>query len=279
MPRISLLRILAFIPLVWLSLIFTWLFLPSPQITHNDRGNYIQQTLQSGQIVTTVLDWPPPHGECAAYAIDWQLRPSRAKDSVTLHIGKARINLTDLVMQHTELYLSHPIEAGVRSGDLDHLINMPWFDYADASLFHHQMHGFTDDLRLRALVFPDSSEVQIWKDAASWLTFTDPSLLDDERRATGLLASFSQVQTVKGARANIGGIVVSDVWPLALQNLPSTFIHLGDHRTYIDDPPGTAGSCDLSGCLVYVGLHRPCRRGICSHRAGLLAYIWQTSVS
>lgn len=209
MPRITLLRILGFIPLAWLCLIFAWLFLPSPQIPRAFRDNHIQQTLGSGQVITTVLDWDAPLGECASYAVDWNLVSNKRDDSVTLRVGKARINLTDLVL-HDVPYLSPRINAGVRSGDLDHIINMPWFDYADANLFHHQMHGFPGDLHLRALVL-NSQEVQIWKDAASWKTFKNPATLDDERRAVGLLATFAKVQNVKGARASISGIRVSDV--------------------------------------------------------------------
>ena len=156
-----------------------------------------------------MLDWDRPAGECASYAIDWSLVSENRADSVTLRVGEARINLTDLVL-HDVPYLSPRINAGVRSGDLGHIINMPWFDYADATLFHHKMHGFPGDLYLRALVL-SSQEVQIWKDAASWDTFTDPATLDDERRAVGLLATFAKVQNVKGARASISGIEVSGV--------------------------------------------------------------------
>lgn len=87
---------------------------------------------------------------------------------------------------------------------------MSWFDSADAILFHHQMDGFTGTINLRAFVL-DNHQVQIWKDTASWKTFTNPSQLEEEHRAIGLLASFSMVQTVKGARARVTSIKVSNV--------------------------------------------------------------------
>ena len=214
MPRITPLRILCLVVLAWLALVFAWLFLPSPQIPRALRSHYIQQTLGSGEAITTVHDWSVQEGECAAYAIDWILEPKQDDDSVILHVGEARINLTDHIIGRHSPYLSFPITARVRSGDLGHIINMPWFDYADANLFHHQMHGFPGDLSTRVLTIPATKEVQIWKDSPSWRswnTFSDPSELDEERRAVGLLASFSNLQTVKGARASISGIVVSDV--------------------------------------------------------------------
>ena len=207
MPRITPLRLLAFFPLAWLCLVFAWLFLPSPQVPRAFRDDHIQQTLVSGQVTTAVFDWDSPAGECASYAVDWSLLSNKKDDSITLRVGEARINLTDLVL-HDVPYLSPKLNAGVRSGDLNHVINMPWFDYADANLFHHQMHGFTGDLHLRALVLR-SQEVQIWKDAASWKIFKDPAGLDDERRAVGLLATFAKVPNVKGGRASISGIEVS----------------------------------------------------------------------
>ena len=220
MPRITPLRILGFIPLAWLSLIFAWLFLPSPPIPRAFRDNHIQQTLGSGQIITTVHDWDAPAGECATFATDIQLVSTKRDDSVILRMGEARINLTDLVL-HDAPYLSPRITAGVRSGDLDHIINMPWFDYADANLFHHQMHGFPGDLHLRALVLRPQ-EVQIWKDAPGFDIIKNPTTLDDQRRAVGLLASLAKVQTVKGARSSISGIEVSNV----KGRLPSKTYHI-----------------------------------------------------
>jgi hypothetical protein len=210
MPRVTCLRVLYLIVLIWLCLIFAWFLLPSPQIPRSLRSNHIQATLRSGEIITTIHEWDRQVDECAAYAIDWQLEADHAHDSVTLRLGKAHINLTHLAVQHSPPFLSDQLQARVRSGDLDHIINMPWFDYADANLFHHQMHGFHGQLNVRALV-SDSKEVQIWKDAASFNQFTGLAQLDDERRATGLLATFSKVQTIKGARASISGIVVSGV--------------------------------------------------------------------
>ena len=215
MPRITILRVITFVFLAWLCMIGAWFFLPSPQVPRALRSHHIQETLRSGQVITTVLDWAKQTDECAAYAIDWQLVPDYHNDYASLTVGSAKINLTSLALEYSppQPYISTKMTAEVRSGDLDHIINMPWFDYADANLFHHQMHGFPGYLDIRIIMI-NAKEVQIWKDSPSWDAHdVDSQLahLDDDRRATGLLATFSKIQTFKGARGSISNIVVSEL--------------------------------------------------------------------
>jgi hypothetical protein len=210
MPRLTLLRALKLLLILWLVLIFVWVFLPSPEVPPPLRDKYIQNTLISGKTITTVHDWDHPTGECAAYAIDWQLIPDTRHDSLTLHIGTSHINLTEPLVSHED-YPRFDIATrttGVRSGDLNHMINMPWFDYADANLFHHQMHGFDSQLKIR-LVATASGVVQVWMNNDRIPSNSDGWKQRGWHRGTNLLGAFSGIEVERNSRSSVAGIETS----------------------------------------------------------------------
>ena len=104
MPRISILRLLSLIPLFYICATGLWLFLPSPVISHIHREHHIQSTDSlSGKPLTTIHGGssPPPLSATSRampqkqnyFAITYQLQP--AKNSITLFIDDAKLNLTD----------------------------------------------------------------------------------------------------------------------------------------------------------------------------------------
>ncbi|KAH8692219.1 hypothetical protein BGW36DRAFT_387200 [Talaromyces proteolyticus] len=241
MPRFTLLRLIKSFLLFWIALVGLWIFLPSlsPAPT-NLRDHYIQNILTAGQTLHTVHKWHPsyaspgasgrvphPSDDCSGLIIDWRLVSDVQHDSVSLDIGEhVHLNLTDAILKSTqknddddadlftrnnELYVSEVLNAHINAGDENHVINMPWFRWADMALFHHQMHGFTYAIQIR-VVARDGKRVEIWK--ASTLDNGDDVNLIDPRpsdREFGVIASFSDLQVTQSARSGISGIVVSDV--------------------------------------------------------------------
>lgn len=231
MPRLisSVSRILKFFFLSWLSLIGLWTFLPSPTIPVNSAGHdqRIQQTLTSGRTLKTIhrwspfffADWVSPHRQspdCSGLIIDWRLVSDHDDSVALLEMGRdlrARINLTDAILQvqqqrddavdkNPPIYFSDQITVQVDGGDEDHVINMPWFYWADAAIFHNVMHGFTHDIHLRVVARRETETVEIWKAAvlAKWVRLAeDEDLAADFQkispadRSNGVLASFSNI--------------------------------------------------------------------------------------
>lgn len=261
MPRLCL-RLIGILPLAWLCLLGTWLFLPSPTIRNLERDGYIQARLRSGAAVTTVAEFNDSFkktnmkeysrggtlvstscSDCVALILDWRLENHVASDSVMLHIGEARINLTGSALQFSRTekgsgkegveiggqpYVSEPIMARLRAGALAHVIIMPWFNWADRILIHWTEYMGRENIYLRVLV-PASGVVEIWKDDPSLRSLFSASQLPgirDTDREVGMLAAISNVPTTRIAgahtRANTVQINVSHVqgklpsktWPI-----------------------------------------------------------------
>jgi hypothetical protein len=232
MPRFTFFRLIKTFFLFWAVLVSLWLFLPSPSppLAAELRDQLIQTELTSGEILHTVHKWhdsyasvdasghvPRPSDDCAGLLVDWHLISDDAAQHVLLKVGEhTTLNLTDAVLKSAEgkeeggstrstesqshnalsgLYVSDILSVEVRAGDKDHIINMPWFRWADMALFHHQMHGFSYTIELKLIARQIGGRVEVWK--ASALAGADASYLLNPRpadRELGLLASFSDVQ-------------------------------------------------------------------------------------
>lgn len=252
MPRFTFLRLIKSFVLFWVVLVGVWLFLPSPSppLAADLRDHFIQTGLASGKVLHTVHKWhasyaspdasghvPRPSDDCAGLLIDWRLVSDTS--AVLLKVGdeqqRTTLNLTDAVLKSGEedqksesgaesksghnalngLYVSDVLSVEVRAGDEDHIINMPWFRWADMALFHNQMHGFTYSIELKLVARQTEKRVEVWK--ASALAGADASHLLSPRpvdRETGLLASFSDIPLLPSgqtAPAALSSIRVTDV--------------------------------------------------------------------
>lgn len=184
-----------------------------------------------------------PADDCRGLLFDWRLvSDAHHKAAVLLEMGRdfrVRINLTDDLLRVQEnsapadgvnvvaeggndksVYISQLINLQVDAGSRDHVINMPWFHFPDAALFHNQMHGFTYDVQIRVVARRETGTVEIWK-AASLLDCArrqeheqqqhryggirknDPFTLDFDKttlddRENGILASFSNIYHISG---------------------------------------------------------------------------------
>ncbi|KAK8098129.1 uncharacterized protein PG998_013615 [Apiospora kogelbergensis] len=241
MPRCSITRVLGLLPLTWLCLVGTWLFLPFPEVPSVHRDAYIEQTLRRGGALTTIH----PYGDfykgtvtgaheascedgCGGLVLDWHLVADTTTDALVLRLGDARLNLTDAALRsagadpHTPYYLSDRIRTRVRHGTTDDAINMPWFRWTDQVLVGDVLHG-TMDKEIDVRVYSHTSgTVEIWKEVSLWRGFQGPAAIRDADRMVGLLASFDNVSLQNLKRSStvdlvVGGIkgeLPSTTWPI-----------------------------------------------------------------
>ncbi|KAK8069927.1 hypothetical protein PG994_006543 [Apiospora phragmitis] len=211
MPRCTITRVLGLLPLTWLCLVGTWLFLPSPQVPSTHRDAYIQQTLRTGGALTTLH----PYGDfykgtvdrvrgsnckdCGALILDWHLDADAKSDALVLRLGDARLNLTDAALQSAAAdpakpyYLSDRITSKVRHGTTDDAINMPWFRWTDKVLVGEVLHGSWDN-QIDVRVYSHASgTVEIWKELSLWNDFQGPTAIRETDRMVGLLANFDNI--------------------------------------------------------------------------------------
>jgi hypothetical protein len=247
MARLSICRLLGLIPMAWLALMGTWILLPSPPASHGlNISPSVERLLRIGNTVTTVdeyaLSYTGGHsgsrmcGACTGLVLDWHLESDIATDSLILHLGHTRINLTDAAVRGPEKsmgvggkvgghYLSEPIPLTPRIGGTSDFTIMPWFNWADKILIGATLHHASDWISLRVFV-PEPGVVQIWKDLSLWKDFAGANTLRETEREVGLLASFSHISSKRweGAaiRANIAtvgvsgvkGVLPSKTWPI-----------------------------------------------------------------
>lgn len=205
-----------------------------------------------------------PPDECPALLIDWRLVSSPAHDpAVMLEMGRdfrVKLDLTDAVAKLNvsndendndsgnglpNIYLSDQITVQVDVGSEDHIINLPWFHWADAALFHNHMHGMTHnvDLRLVALRHQeveatDTIIVEIWK-AAPVIEWEQKKreqahrknqfmYLPNEGDGVGGDDSNDIVDIFKSASHRSKGVLAS------FSNIPSPSSPAQSHKTTID---------------------------------------------
>ncbi|KAK7943575.1 uncharacterized protein PG986_012688 [Apiospora aurea] len=249
MPRCSITRVLGLLPLTWLCLVGTWLFLPFPEVPSIHRDAYIQQTLRTGGALTTLHPYSDFYKgtidrvrgsaceDCGALILDWHLIADTKSDALLLRLGDARLNLTDAALQSSvanpdkqqppEFYLSDRITAHVRHGTTDDFINMPWFRWTDKVLVGDVLHGSGDkEVDLRVYSHAGSGTVEIWKELSLWGGFPGPSAIRETDRMIGLLAAFDHVtleridgaanraKTVDVEVSGIKGEFPSTTWPV-----------------------------------------------------------------
>ncbi|KAM0813369.1 hypothetical protein AB5N19_13362 [Seiridium cardinale] len=236
MPRITISRVLGLVPLIWVCLVGTWFFLPSPVVPPYARDEYVQNHLRHGSTVTTISEYGEsfkfrndPHGrqcnECSGLIINWRLESNRATDSLVLHIGdQSKVNLTEAAIRGPAAgkpddektpYLSDSFGADVYSGGTGHPTILPWFRWTDKVLIDWTMHGWGEGLRLRVFS-PEPGVVEVWKDIDMWQTYRPGDPVRETEREVGLLASFSHVPGVQFSgialtRANTANVEISKV--------------------------------------------------------------------
>ena len=199
MPRLTFIRLLKSVLVLWLSLVGFWLFLPFPVHDSAVQKTLIQRLLRSGYPIRTVLAYHSSFlaprdtprwqlsGCSSAIVIDWKLISDRIHDSITLQIGESfSLNLTELVikdhLKRRESHLSlseHPsvtwtdeLSVRVRSGAAGQIYDPWWFHYADAVLFDEQMWGGDYcDLDLKFLVTA-MHQVEVFK-ASTFYSYDD----------------------------------------------------------------------------------------------------------
>lgn len=246
MPRITLSRVLGLVPLAWVCLVATWFFLPSPVVLADSRLEHIRQRLLHRYEVTTVVElgdtfkndrnWLNRCSDCRGLIFDWQLESNYATDSLILHIGNGRINMTEAALRGPKAestavepqipYLSAPIKAQVHGGGTDHETAMPWFTWTDKILIDWTMHSGEVDLSFRSFS-PEAGVVEIWKDISMWATYEPGTPVRETEREVGLIARFTNVPTqaftgASGLRANTANLGVtalqgqlpSKTWPI-----------------------------------------------------------------
>ncbi|KAI1843347.1 hypothetical protein JX265_007822 [Neoarthrinium moseri] len=248
MPRITVSRVIGLIPLTWFCLVGTWFFLPSPVVSPINRPGTIASTLQSGGTITAVVENKQSFKRkrddgipiqwacsgCSGLVLDWRLESHAPTDSLLLHLGEARINLTEAALQGpqpdadekaTSIYVSPPIKARIRTGSTRHSLIMPWFTWADSILTYWTMHYPREDILVRTFS-PEPGVVEIWKDIEMWDAYAAGNTIRETDREVGLLGTFSHVPTTRlpGAplRANAAGVKVAGIqgelpsrtWPI-----------------------------------------------------------------
>lgn len=224
----------------------TWFFLPSPLVPTSRRDDYIQSNLRIGGELSTVVEYSKSFkfsgnrgsrqcSECDGIILDWRLESHRTTDSLLLHLGEARINLTEAALagpkatqpvEEQVAYLSEPSKVRVRAGDTDHVTILPWFRWTDKILINSIMYSHHEDLEMRVFS-PAPGVVELWKDIAMWETWKHGVPVRDTERDVGLLASFSHLQTIQftGAEAlranaihaeiaHVQGQLPSKTWPI-----------------------------------------------------------------
>lgn len=217
MPRLTLLRAVLLLPVLTTALVILWFALPfSPPQTLSDKQNYVNRILQRGASLTTVHregitfrsdTWlgpddsqPGRRGWWSAVILEWQLEQPTPNGNIMLKIGTptntahpdlgARIDLTKLAHDEPQ-FVPEGLLMWTSAGDQDGF-SLPYFDYADATLFYHQVEQSEQLVNLRILV-SEPGVVQIWKDMPNWNSFNAShiSLIDDDDRRNGLVATFS----------------------------------------------------------------------------------------
>ncbi|RMZ85851.1 hypothetical protein DV737_g462, partial [Chaetothyriales sp. CBS 132003] len=186
MPRITPIRLLLLIPLLWFTPFLLYVSLPFPHVSPSARPTHIQHTLTSGGKVTTVTDCDSFYGLLpkgfsypgCGYGVEWRL--SLIDRALFLGLGAAQINLTN-ALRHGPGYESAPFKADVISGDdpVSKVIIPTWFPYADSVLFDSADHSAEEKVGLRAKVV-EAGRVEVWADP--W--FLNEADLDRGREAT-----------------------------------------------------------------------------------------------
>lgn len=166
MPCITPLRVVSLLPLAWVSIITTWLVLPSPGYSHAAHNAYVDSALRQGHTVTAAIS---SEGRHKGLLIDWKLERDAQTESVLLRIGGSdRFNLTDVALRgHNFLndpghgsgtdgprlvYVDELCEAHVRAGEEHDNWVMPWFSWADQLPINYQFRHQHDTLSFRLLV-------------------------------------------------------------------------------------------------------------------------------
>lgn len=199
MPRLTILRLLKSVILLWLSLLGFWLFLPFPPHDPTVQNTLVQQTLQSGHPLNTVHEYHesflaprdasqwPRSGCDQAVILDWRLTSDPNHDSITLQLGESfSLNLTEIVVQdmlhRDESRLSkaeHPLvtwtddlSIRVRTAAPGQIYDPWWFYYPDAVLLNEQLWaGDYCDIDLKVLV-TDGNQVEVFK-ASTFYSYDD----------------------------------------------------------------------------------------------------------
>ncbi|KAJ9651482.1 hypothetical protein H2198_009240 [Neophaeococcomyces mojaviensis] len=239
MPQIMISRIVLALALSLISTVLLWFTLPFPATVSLPRkATYIQDVLQSGSCLITVhksgwtftsadqsaeVDNQEPYsnfqsGTFNAVILSWRLQ--FVDDIVLLQLGKpwkngivpdfgGIVNLTDLAIRSPS-FVKEEIHMWTPAGDQDG-INLPYFDYADATLIYHQASETWQAVHLRFLV-PATGIVQVWKDMPDWNNFNDSDivLIDDVDRARGLLATFDLSPVIGRTSKSLEGVQIRD---------------------------------------------------------------------
>ena len=126
-----------------------------------------------------------------------------------LRVSSTTINLTDASLRFApsvQPFVSDAIKVSVRTGDRNHITNLPCFDEADATLIHYAMHGFTDDVWLRFVV-RHKGVVEVWKAGHAVNLGRDGKEAD---QAEGLLIKVDGLGSAEGWRVSeVQGRLVS----------------------------------------------------------------------
>lgn len=245
MPRITISRVLGLVPLAWVCLVATWFFLPSPVMPDLARIEYLRQRLLHGRGVTTILEfgdsfkhgrnWGNSCSGCTGLIFDWQIESNYAADSLVLHIGGGRVNLTEAALKGPRAeptaepqkpFLSGPVSARVGGGGTDHETALPWFRWTDKVLIDWTMHSGEENVNLR-IFSPEIGVVEVWKDISMWETYEPGVPVRETEREVGLMARFANIPVTQfigaaGMRANTANVEVttlqgqppSKTWPI-----------------------------------------------------------------
>ena len=202
------------------AFVLAWFTIPFYGPADNHSLAHVGDTINSEYRVTTVHrygltysspdqptfeNFPPKNnGIWSAVILEWHIL-NDCHGGVELRIGRPEpqfpgkstpypdlgvsLNLTWWAQQPPQ-FCERGYSFWTRAGDQDGL-SMPYFNYADATLFYHQLYQSYQLVYLRLLVLEDGV-IQVWKDMPEWDTFnaSDVALIDDDDRRRGLVATF-----------------------------------------------------------------------------------------
>lgn len=225
MPRFTPLRAVLLLITFVATTIVSWFALPFlPSSTGSSQENHINRILQRGASLTTIHregrtflsqtqpgsdDFQPDNsGWWDAVILKWRLEQPISNDNIILKVGSptnvahpdlgGHIDLTQLSRAEPQ-FVPDGLLMWTGAGDQDGY-SLPYFDYADATLFYHQVEQSWQLINLRILV-PEPGTIQIWKDMPNWDSFNASHipLIDDDDRNDGLIATLS-ITTPSGSQ-------------------------------------------------------------------------------